>query len=73
MRLLKYQANSNSVGKRIVELVVANYLDVFVAVKEHQVITRDFYEHQFSVIGADTLAGCCSVINAQLGRLWLTL
>ncbi len=49
-RILRSQADANFVDKRIVDLVLENYAEIVVAVKEQQAITREFYERQFAVI-----------------------
>ncbi len=53
-RILRNQADSNFVDKRIVDLVLENYAEIVAAVKEQQAITRDFYERQFAVIDEQT-------------------
>jgi len=52
-KILRKQADMNIVDKRIVQLVLDNYRDIVNKVMERQVVTRDFYERQFAVIGAD--------------------
>ena len=53
-KILKEQADRNYIDKRIVGLVLENYDSIARTVKERQTATKDFYELQFAVIGADT-------------------
>ena len=55
-KILRKQADMNFVDKRIVQLVLDNYSDIVKTVKERQVVTKEFYERQFAVIGTDSPA-----------------
>jgi HD-GYP domain-containing protein (c-di-GMP phosphodiesterase class II) len=59
--IMRKLADSNSIDRRIVHLVLDNYPDIVNAVKERQVVTRDFYERQFAVTGTDSPAGQSAV------------
>jgi HD-GYP domain-containing protein (c-di-GMP phosphodiesterase class II) len=52
-KIMKNMAGMNFVDKRIVQLVLDNYPDIVKTVKERQVVTKEFYERQFSVTCTD--------------------
>lgn len=49
-RILMDQANKNLLDKRIVNLLLENYDELSVRVKEKQVISKDYYERQFAYL-----------------------
>lgn len=47
-RILMDQANKNLLDKRILNLLLENYDELLVRVKEKQLISKDYYERQFA-------------------------
>ncbi len=51
--ILRNQASAHFIDKRIVQLVLDNYSDISNKVKEHQLVTKEFYEQQFAALSTN--------------------